>query len=222
MLEVRRKITAAAERAGRDPGSVTLIGIVKTVEPERIRLAYDAGLLDAGENYLQEARTKIPLCPDGLKWHFIGHLQQNKVNPAIDLFSMIHSVDSLNLLRRISARGEALGIEVPVLLEVNVGGEDTKFGLSPDDIPRLLEAAGELKGAQVQGLMCMPPYSDDPQESRPFFRRLAALFQSMNTEGFPSWKGRHLSMGMSGDYETAIEEGATMVRIGRAIFGERK
>ncbi|MCD6310324.1 MAG: YggS family pyridoxal phosphate-dependent enzyme [Candidatus Eremiobacteraeota bacterium] len=212
----------AAERAGRDPGPITLVGISKKVDVDRIKQAYDAGLRNIGENYLQEARAKIPRCPEGITWHFVGHLQKNKVNPVLSLFSMIQSVDSKELLDKISKRGEKIGKVVPVLLEVNIAGEDTKYGLAPGEVRPLLSKVGKLKGAEVVGLMCMPPYSDNPEDSRPFFRKLVKLFHQIERDSFPAWKGIHLSMGMSGDFEVAVEEGATIVRIGRAIFGERK
>jgi pyridoxal phosphate enzyme (YggS family) len=190
---------------------VTLIAVTKTVEPQRIAEALAAGVTVCGESKVQEAKAKIPLVSGRARWHFIGHLQTNKVRDAVDLFEMIQSVDSVRLAREIEKWADRLGKTMPVLLEVNVAGEASKFGMKPEELPGALAELNALRRIEVRGLMTIPPAGKDP---RPFFRRLREL---RDAHGLPE-----LSMGMSHDYEIAVEEGATMVRIGTAIFGERQ
>ncbi len=216
---IQQRICAACERAGRDPRSVTLIAVSKTHPPETIRAAADCGQILFGENKVQEAKAKIPQCPGRLRWHFIGHLQSNKCRDAVELFEMIQSVDSLALAQEINRRAEAAARTLPVLLEVNVAGEASKFGYEPEKLLAELKELNALPRLEIQGMMTVPPWAAEPEKVRPHFRRLREL--KAECEQIFSAPLAHLSMGMSGDYETAIEEGATMVRIGTALFGPR-
>ena len=220
MTSIRRRIAAACERSGRDPASVTLLAVAKGHPPEAVTAAAKLGLVLFGENKVQEARAKIPLCPDRLRWQMIGHLQTNKCRDAVDLFEMIESVDSLRLAEEIDRRAALAGKTMPVLLEVNLAGEASKFGYQPEqlllDLPRLKT----FPRIHIQGLMTVPPWTPDPEKTRPLFRRLRELKEQCAVVlGTPL---PQLSMGMSGDFETAIEEGATLVRIGTALFGPRQ
>jgi pyridoxal phosphate enzyme (YggS family) len=212
--EIEQRVAAAADRGGRSPTEITLIGVTKTVGPEVVRQAFQAGMRHFGESRIQEAREKIAGL-SALKprpsWHMVGHLQTNKAKMATDLFDVIHSVDSIRLAEAISQHA---GHNVPILVEVNVSGEASKYGFGPDEVSPVIEQVAHLPHLEVSGLMTVAPYTDDPEEVRPVFRRLRELRDSMGLE--------HLSMGMTDDFEVAIEEGATMVRIGRAIFGERE
>jgi len=214
---VRERIARAAQRAGRSPDEVVLVGATKQVPACRIREALACGLKDFGENYVQEALTKMEEVGPGARWHFIGRLQRNKVRHVVGRFSLIHSVDSVELGREIGRRAEALGIEVPVLVEVNVGGEETKGGVPVERVLELADGLAGIRGVAVRGLMCIPPPVEDPEQARAYFRTLKSLFDRLNNEF------RHyLSMGMSADFEQAIEEGANLVRVGTAIFGPRR
>ena len=217
---IQQKIRAACERAGRAPESVTLLAVSKTHPPETIREAADGGQLLFGENKIQEAKAKIPLCPGKCRWHFIGHLQSNKVRDAVELFQMIQGVDSLALAREISKRCEQAAKRMPILLEVNVAGEASKFGYKPEPLLAELAELNALPKIEIHGLMAIPPYTTDADKARPFFRRLREL--KSKCEKILGAPLPHLSMGMSGDFEVAIEEGATLVRIGTALFGERR
>lgn len=218
---VRRKIAAAAERVGRSPDEVMLVGAAKTFGVDRIKEAVEAGLRDIGENYVQELMQEYAAIGDAVRWHMIGHLQRNKVKYIAPFCYMIHSLDSLRLAEEIDRRAQEHDRRIPVLIEVNIAGEDTKFGVEPDAVGDLARAAGRLEGLDIQGLMAMPPYSDNPEDSRPHFRKMRALAEQLEAEQIPGVTMRHLSMGMSGDYEVAIEEGATIVRVGTALFGSR-
>ena len=216
---IQQRIRAACGRAGRAPDSVTLLAVSKTHPPETIRAAADCGQLLFGENKIQEAKAKIPLCPGKCRWHFIGHLQSNKVRDAVELFAMIQSVDSLSLAREINKRCEQTSKQMPILLEVNVAGEASKFGYKPELLLTELNELNALLKIEIHGLMAIPPYTTEPEKARPYFRRLRELkIDCENILGAPL---PHLSMGMSGDFEVAIEEGSTMVRIGTALFGPR-
>jgi hypothetical protein len=216
---IQKRIAAACERAGRNPDSVTLLAVSKTHPPETIKAAADCGQIFFGENKVQEAKAKIPLCPGKLRWHFIGHLQSNKCRDAVELFEMIQSVDSLSLAQEINKRAEQAARRMPVLLEVNVAGEASKFGYPPERLLAELKEINVLPRLQIHGLMTVPPWSPEAEESRPHFRRLRELKQrAEQVLGAPL---PHLSMGMSGDFEIAIEEGATIVRVGTALFGPR-
>jgi pyridoxal phosphate enzyme (YggS family) len=217
---IQQRIRAACERAGRAPDSVTLLAVSKTHPPETIRAAVNCGQLLFGENKIQEAKAKIPLCPGKCRWHFIGHLQSNKVRDAVELFGMIQGVDSLALAREISRRCEQAAKRMPILLEVNVAGEASKFGYKPEQLLAELNELNALPKIEVHGLMAIPPYTTEPEKARPYFRRLRELKERAEAAlGAPL---PHLSMGMSGDFEVAIEEGATLVRIGTALFGPRR
>lgn len=216
---VRDRIAAACRRSGRDPGSVRLIAVSKTFGPEAVRELADLGQVVFGENKVQEAGAKIPLCPGHLSWHLVGHLQRNKVERAVELFDLIHSVDSIRLLEALEAAGQKRGRPVKVLLEVNVSGEASKFGLKPEEVPPALESANRLHRVEIRGLMTMPPFTEDSENARPHFRRLRELRDRWRAEtGFAL---DELSMGMSHDLEIAIEEGADWVRVGTALFGAR-
>ena len=216
---IRKRMDAACVRAGRDPAGVSILAVSKTFGPGEVREAAECGLAVFGESRVQEARQKIPLCPGHLQWHLVGHLQRNKVRDAMPLFAMVHSVDSWKLLETINGACQTLGRVMPVCLEVNVSGERSKFGLPPGEAPAVLEQCGSLVNVEIAGLMTIPPVTEDPQEARPFFRRLRELRDE--------WQGRYgmalreLSMGMSHDFEVAIEEGATWIRVGTLLFGER-
>jgi pyridoxal phosphate enzyme (YggS family) len=216
---VRAEMSAACERCGRNAEDVSLVAVSKKRPPESIDEAAGCGLCVFGENRVQEAKQKIPLCKDSIDWHMIGHLQTNKVRDAVALFEMIHSVDSLRLLEAINKESGEQGKVISVLLEVNVSGEGSKHGLAPDDVQSVIEAAAKLMHVDVLGLMTMPPFFDDLEDTRKFFRQLRELRDKLReTTGFPL---DELSMGMSNDYPVAIEEGATMVRLGTILFGAR-
>ena len=222
LTEVRSRIAAAAQSAGRDPSSVRLIAVSKTVPDDVIRSAYQAGQRDFGENRVQEALQKMHTSADlEIRWHLLGHLQTNKARKAAAAFATVQSVDSVELLQKLDhAAGEA-GNRPELLVQVDLAGETTKFGAAPRDVPRLFEAASRLQAAQVVGLMTLPPVADMPEDARPWFKRLRNLRDEWLAAGVPASMLRELSMGMSGDFEVAIEEGATMVRVGTAIFGSR-
>lgn len=217
---IQQRIRAACHRAGRAEDSVALLAVSKTHPPETITAAAGLGLALFGENKVQEAKAKIPLCPGRLRWHFIGHLQSNKCREAVELFSMIESVDSLALAQEINKRAAAAAKTMPILLEVNVAGEASKFGYPPERLLAELESINALPRLEIHGLMAVPPWTPVAENSRPHFVRLRELKQQAEAVlGAPL---PHLSMGMSGDFEVAIEEGATIVRVGTALFGERK
>ena len=216
---IQQRIAAASTRAGRNPNDVRLLAVSKTHPPETIRLAVECGQLHFGENKIQEAKAKIPLCPGKAHWHFIGHLQSNKVRDAVELFEMIQGVDSLGIAQEISKRAAQAGKTLPILLEVNVAGEGSKFGYKPEQLLAELSELNALPKIEIHGLMAIPPYTPVPEKARPYFQKLRELkLQCEQILGAPL---PHLSMGMSGDFEVAIEEGATLVRIGTALFGER-
>ena len=217
---IRQRIAAACARASRDVSTVTLLAVSKTHPPETIRTAVEAGQLLFGENKIQEAKAKIPMCPGRSRWHFIGHLQSNKVRDAVDLFEMIQGVDSLSIAREISRRAEQASKTMPILIEVNVAGEGTKFGYKPEQLLAELDELNKLPKIEVHGLMAIPPYTPVPEKARPYFQKLREL--KIQLEGILGAPLPHLSMGMSGDFEVAVEEGATIVRIGTALFGERQ
>jgi PLP dependent protein len=210
---VRERLARAAARAGRRADDVLLIGVSKTVDVERIRAAVAAGVGALGENRVQEAKTKIAELGRPVAWHLIGHLQTNKAKDAIELFDVIHSLDRLELAREIERRVAARGQVVDALLQVNVAAEASKGGVGPDVVGETLDAVGKLAHVRVRGLMTIPPEVERAEDARPWFRRLRELAERHGL--------RELSMGMSGDFEVAVEEGATMVRVGTAVFGPR-
>jgi pyridoxal phosphate enzyme (YggS family) len=221
LARVRERMGAAARRSGRDPASVRLVAVSKTVDAERVRQAIDAGAKILGENYVQEAQKKIEMLGHEVAWHFIGHLQTNKARVAAGLFDFIHSVDSLNLAQELGRRAKLRGKVLPVLLEINLAGEVTKFGAQEKEILLLAEKLSEMEGIEVKGLMTMPPFFEDPETSRPYFVELRKLGERLAKEKIPRISMEELSMGMSNDFEVAVEEGATLVRVGTAIFGPR-
>jgi pyridoxal phosphate enzyme (YggS family) len=219
LSKVRERIEQAAIKAGRDPQGIKLVAVTKTVPVPRIREAMAAGATIFGENYVQEVRAKIEeIGKSGIEWHFIGHLQSNKAAHAVRLFDLIHAVDSLTLARDLDKRAGAAGKIIDCLLEVNLSQEASKFGISKEKTPELAHACEELKNISLRGMMTMAPYTDDPEAARPYFIALRELREEIAHSGIPL---PELSMGMSSDFEKAIEEGATIVRIGTAIFGER-
>ena len=216
---INDRIAAAARRSGREREAITLVAAAKTVESDRIVEAIAAGITTVGENYVQDARKKIEtIGRRSTSWHFIGHLQKNKVKYAVDLFDMIQTVDSIELAREIDRRSRR---PMDVLIEVNLGGEKTKSGVSCDEAVELAATVATLDNLTVRGLMSIPPPSDDPRQSRPYFARLRELLEEIKSTGHGGEEMTHLSMGMSRDFEIAIEEGATMVRLGTALFGKR-
>jgi pyridoxal phosphate enzyme (YggS family) len=221
LVSIRERIENAALRAGRDPHSVRLVVVCKTVGPERIREAIEGGAKILGENYVQEAQKKIEVLKAEIPWHFIGHLQKNKAKYAVRLFDMIHSVDSFALAEMLNGAAQKEGRVLPILLQVDLSREDTKFGAPEEEILRMAEQLGKLEAVSIKGLMTMPPYSDDPEYSRPYFKKLRIVQERVAQMRIPRVSMEELSMGMSGDFEVAVEEGATLVRIGTAIFGPR-
>lgn len=221
IARVRGRIAAACLRAGRRPEDVQLVAVSKTVSPELIRQAFNAGLRDFGENRIQEAEAKRPALADlDATWHLVGHLQTNKAKPARELFQWIHSVDSLRLAERLEKVAPPGG-RLPIMLEVNLGEEPSKFGVREGELLQLAEGVGLLATLELRGLMVIPPFFEDATKSRPFFRRLRELAASIASRNLPGVSMQELSMGMSHDFEVAVEEGATIVRIGTAIFGPR-
>jgi len=218
---IRQRVAEAARKSGRSASDVRLMAVTKTVDDRRIMEAIAAGVDMVGENYVQEARRKIELMGKSIEWHLIGHLQTNKAKYAVRLFNMIHSLDRLDLALELDKRSRLAGVVMPALIEVNISGEETKRGVPHRDALALIREVSALENLSVQGLMTMPPWFDDPEQARPFFASLRELRDRVAREGFPRVEMRELSMGMSQDYEVAVEEGATIVRVGRSIFGER-
>lgn len=220
--KIRERIATAALRAGRDPQSVSLVAVSKKIDSRLIEEACACGQTIFGENYMQEAKEKISRLPAAASWHFIGHIQSKKAKDAATLFDLVHTVDRLKLARALDRHAGLAGRTLPVLVQINVGGEAQKEGVTPEHAEELLVSMGELPNLKVKGLMTMPPFMDDPEDVRPFFRTLRQLAEHFAAKGyFDRSKGFDLSMGMSGDFEVAIEEGATLVRVGTALFGPR-
>ena len=220
---VRERIARAAARAGRDPGEITLVAVSKTHPPQAVHDAFAAGVRDVGENRVQEAEGKAAALADlggrGLRWHLVGHLQSNKAKKAAALFDCVHSVDGAEIGRRLGEAATAAGRELRALVQVDLAAEETKFGLDESRLFPVLESLRGLSAVTLVGLMILPPYEEDAERVRPYFRRLRALRDRARQEGLIA--GAELSMGMSHDLEVAVEEGATLVRVGTAIFGER-
>jgi len=217
----RERIAEAALRRGRDPSGVRLMAVTKTVEDARIVEAVSAGVDILGENYVQEAKRKIETLGIKARWHLIGHLQSNKARYAVRLFDLIHSVDRLSLAEELDRRSGLAGAVTPILIQVSVSGEKTKGGVPVENALALVREVARLEHLSVRGLMTMPPWFDDPEEARPSFRALRELGDRVREAGFPGVSMDELSMGMTQDYEVAVEEGSTIVRIGRALFGDR-
>jgi PLP dependent protein len=220
IASLRARIAEAAGRARRTPGEITLVAVSKTHGPEAVMEAAAAGLTVFGENRVQEARAKAPLVSAPVSWHLIGHLQSNKVRQALGLFQRIHSIDKLDLARDVNRVAGELGLKPKVFLEVNVGGEESKFGFDPEALRGAMPELLGLEHLSIEGLMAIPPLVSEPGEARPYFVALRELRDRLSTEC--GVKLPELSMGMSGDFEVAIEEGATFVRVGTALFGERQ
>jgi len=225
IARVKQRISEAAARAGRNPDSITLMAVSKVVEPDRIRQAYEAGIRIFGENRVQEFSDKASAVKDlaQAEWHLIGHLQSNKANKAAGLFYAIDSVDSLRLAQKLDQAAQQAGKILPVLIEINVGGEENKSGIAPDspELEEMLKAASSLQHLEVRGLMTIPPYTEQPEGARPYFQKLRDLRDQIASRSVPRIQMDVLSMGMSHDFEIAIEEGSTCIRVGTAIFGER-
>ena len=222
LAAVRERLAAAASAAHRDPGSVRLLAVSKTFSVDHVRAAYAAGQRDFGENKVQEALQKIDATAElPIRWHLIGHLQSNKARKAAPTFAAIHSVDSVDLLCRVDQAAAESGAAPVMYIQVDLAGEATKFGASEADVPSIVRTAVECRAARLRGLMLLPPWFDDPEQARPYFRRLRLLRDRLVENGIPESHLRDLSMGMSHDFEIAIQEGATLVRVGTAIFGKR-
>jgi pyridoxal phosphate enzyme (YggS family) len=223
LADVRTRLARALERAGRAPSSVRLVAVSKTFPVECIREAYQAGQTIFGENRVQEALEKIAQSSDmAIEWHLVGHLQSNKARKAAAAFACIHSIDSVDLLRRVDTAAAEAGTSLELLVEVDLAGEPTKYGAGVASLPSLFEAAARCQSTRVTGLMVVPPLSPDPEDARPYFRRLREIRDELGASGVPAAMLSELSMGMSHDFEGAGEEGATLVRVGSAIFGARR
>ena len=222
---IRERIAAAARRAGRNPADITLMAVSKTFPPELIRQAYGAGIRVFGENRVQEFAGKAGAVRDlaDAEWHLIGHLQSNKAARAVELFSAVDSVDSVRLADKLNSFAEAAGKALPVLIEINVGGEEAKSGIAPEseELEQILLGAPRWKNLTIRGLMTVPPYTEDPEGARAYFRQLRGIRDELAARRLPAVSMEALSMGMSHDFEVAMEEGSTCVRVGTAIFGER-
>ncbi len=221
LTEVRENIRKACERAGRSPEEVTLIAVSKTKPLFMLEEAYEAGARDFGENKVQEILEKAPKMPEDARFHMIGHLQRNKVKQVLPHAVLIHSVDSIRLAEQIDQEAEKLGITANILLEVNVAKEESKFGMMPEEVPELTEQIAALPHLRIQGLMTIAPFVDDPEKNRPVFQKLYQLSVDIKKKNIDNVSMSVLSMGMTGDYQVAVEEGATMIRVGTGIFGAR-
>jgi len=222
--QIRQRIRQAAESCNRDADSIRLVAVSKTVPAEKVKLAIEAGVNIIGENYVQEAQEKLKaLAPyAAVSWHFIGHLQSNKAKYAVRIFDLIHSVDSIKLARELNKQAAKVDKVQQILVQINIAGEDTKFGISAEKAPQMISEISRLEHISIKGLMTMPPYFYQPEKVRPFFAALRDLRDQINEQSIANVFLSELSMGMTGDFEVAIHEGATLVRIGTAIFGERK
>lgn len=221
LFDVEQRIQAACDRAGRDRSEVTLIAVSKTKPESDLQEIYDQGIRDFGENKVQELCRKIENMPKDIKWHMIGHLQRNKVKYIVDQVELIHSVDSFRLAEEINIQAKKKGIVVPILVEVNIAQEESKFGVSKEDAIELVKQIAALDGVQIKGLMTIAPYVVDSEENRGYFRKIKDLSVDIENENIDNVCMDIISMGMTGDFEVAIEEGSTMVRVGTGIFGER-
>ena len=221
LSEVKENIRKACEKAGRSPEEVTLIAVSKTKPLFMLEEAYEAGARDFGENKVQEILEKHPRMPEDARFHMIGHLQRNKVKQVLPHAVLIHSVDSLRLAEQISQEAEKLGMTAKILLEVNVAKEESKFGMMPEEVPEMVEQIAALPHLQIEGLMTIAPFVDDPEKNRPVFRKLYQLSVDIKKKNIDNVNMSVLSMGMTGDYQVAVEEGATMIRVGTGIFGAR-
>ena len=222
LARVREQIARAAQRAGRNAEDITLIAVSKTFDSPTIQQAVDAGARDLGENRVQEAIAKIGQISGDVRWHLIGHLQTNKVRHAVEAFEVIHTIDSAELAARVDRIAGELNRRPSVLIQVDIAHEPTKSGADEKELASIIETIDSAQHIELRGLMVLPPFFDSPEQTRPYFRKLRELLESLNGNRLPERKLTELSMGMSHDFEVAIEEGATMVRVGTAIFGSRK
>jgi len=220
--DIRWRMERAAERSGRGSEEIKLVAVTKTVEPERIKEAIECGIKIIGENRVQEAEAKFVQIPEGVEKHLVGHLQTNKAQKAVELFDLIQSVDSLRIAQKISTRAHRKGRVMDVLVEVNTSGEETKFGVKPEQTLPFVKSIAKLEGIRIRGLMTIGLFSPHPEDTRPCFKKLKKLFEEIKSANIPGVEMRYLSMGMTGDFEVAIEEGSNMVRIGTGIFGPRE
>ncbi len=216
--QIRERLTRAASKRGVSPGEITLVAVTKTVPVDVIGVAHALGINDFGENRVQEALTKIEFLPPDIRWHFIGHLQTNKVRIVLPVFDLIHSLDSIKLAGVIEKEGKKNNKKVNVLLQVNIGAEESKYGFKQEEVSDALGELADYRNLKVLGLMAVAPFLPDPEEVRPYFRQLYRIFKNVKIPGIEM---KYLSMGMSNDFEVAVEEGANVVRLGSALFGER-
>lgn len=221
LAAVEHNVAEACKRAGRAREEVTLIAVSKTKPVEMLEEIYDQGIRNFGENKVQEMCGKMDVLPTDIKWHMIGHLQRNKVKYIVNRVSLIHSVDTYRLAEEINIQAKKLGIIVPILVEVNIAGEESKFGTSAEDAILLVEDISKLENVRIEGLMTIAPYVENPEDNRLYFRKIKQLSVDITNKNIDNVSMKILSMGMTGDYEVAIEEGSTMVRVGTGIFGER-
>lgn len=221
LIEVENNILDACERSGRNPEEVTLIAVSKTKPVEMLQEVYNEGIRDFGENYVQELADKIEIMPKDIRWHMIGHLQRNKVKYLVGKVACIHSVDSLRLAEVINERSIKLGVVTEIMAEVNIAGEESKFGFTRDEVFDFAEKVSTMEGVKLVGLMTSAPYVNDPEENRQYFREMKSLSVDINEKNINNINITELSMGMTNDYIVAVEEGATYVRVGTAIFGAR-
>lgn len=218
--DINNRIKSACKKSGRDPSDITVVCVTKGIDPYRVSEVFIHGIRDIGENRVQEAAKKKSEVLPGIKWHLVGHLQTNKVKDAIKIFGLIHSVDSIELARKIDKEAGKIGRAVDMLIQVNTSGEESKYGIRPQEVSNFLKSVSSLPNAKVLGLMTITPLTEDPETVRPYLRALRELSESIMNESIPNVEMRYLSMGMSQDYEVAIQEGANILRIGRAIFKE--
>ncbi len=221
LAQVEKNIEAACKKAGRDRSEVTLVAVSKTKPVSMLQEIYDEGIRDFGENKVQEIEAKYPELPKDIRWHMIGHLQRNKVKHVIDKACLIHSVDSYRLAEEINIQAKKKNLVVPILVEVNIADEESKFGISKEDAMELVKQISELENLRIQGLMTIAPFVEDPEENRTYFRGIKQLSVDIASKNIDNVSMNVLSMGMTGDYMVAIEEGATIVRVGTGIFGAR-
>ncbi len=222
LLQIQERIKQAALRCNRDPSAIRLVVVSKTISSEKVKEAINAGVTICGENYIQEARIKIEQIGRTIEWHFIGHLQSNKAKYAVQLFDLVHSVDSVSLATELNKEAQKRDKILPVLIQVNISGENTKSGIASEQTLQLLTVLSSMQNLSVQGLMTMPPWFGNSEDARPYFVALRKIREDLLQKEIKNVQLSELSMGMSGDFEVAIEEGATLVRIGTAIFGARK
>ncbi|HIT72387.1 YggS family pyridoxal phosphate enzyme [Tyzzerella sp. An114] len=221
IIEVKRRVEEAAKKAGRNPEDVLILAVSKTIDVPRIKEAVQCGLNSLGENRVQEIMDKYEPMGEGINWHLIGHLQTNKVKYIIDKVCLIHSVESLKLADEINKKAEKAGIIMDILVEVNIANEESKFGIKPEDCESFIRELSKMKNINVKGLMTVAPFTENPEENRVYFKGLKDLLVDINNKKIDNINMSELSMGMTGDFEVAVEEGATIVRVGTGIFGER-